>query len=204
MLDFLWHSENHDLCRPAHLISESDDVADLMTEAINEAGGAVDIMEAEEQAEGDAVEAREEALAKKLAELQHKKARLVDPLQYEMSIQDNNLASYVPSFGWEMESPKPAQVEALVGLNINPDGVCAGKAEQIIAAVKHRQEAGLSTPKQIRFLEQKGFKHVGQWQVEQARKMIDRIAANKWRVPPGMDARTYVPPLVKPDMFAVR
>jgi superfamily II DNA or RNA helicase len=202
LLDFLWHSENHDLCRPAHLICEDAEVADIMTATINESGGAVDIMEAEEQAEGDAVEAREEALAKKLAELQHKKAKLVDPLQYELSIMDNSLVNYVPAFGWEAEKPKLEQVEALEKLNINPEGVeCAGKAAKLIDAVKARQAAGLATPKQIRFLEGKGFQHVGKWQMEQARRLIDRIAANKWRVPPDIQAKTYAPPVARPDMF---
>jgi superfamily II DNA/RNA helicase len=204
LLDFLWHSDNHDLCRPAHLICENAEVAAIMTENINAAScGPVDLMEAEEQAEGDAVEAREEALAKKLAELQHKKARLVDPLQYEMSIQSNDLASYVPAFGWEAEKPKPDQVEALVNLNINPEGVeCAGKAEKIIEAVRTRQAAGLSTPKQIRFLEQKGFQHVGNWKMDQATRMIDRIAANKWRVPQGINPKFFTPPQPKPNMFS--
>jgi superfamily II DNA or RNA helicase len=202
LLDFLWHSDNHDLCRPAHLICESAEVADIMTENINGAGGAVDLMDAEEQAEGDAVEAREEALAKKLADLQHKKAKLVDPLQYEMSIQDNNLASYVPAFGWETEKPKVEQLETLVKLNINPEGVdSAGKAERIIKAVKEREASGLSSPKQIRCLEQRGFQHVGKWQFDQARRLIDRIAANKWRVPQGMNAKTYTPPQIKRDLF---
>jgi superfamily II DNA or RNA helicase len=202
LLDFLWHSDNHDLCRPAHLICEDAEVAEIMTASINESGGPVDIMEAEEQAEGDAVEAREEALAKKLAELRHKKAQLVDPLQYEMSIQANDLVNYVPAFGWEAEKPKVEQVEALEKLNINPEGVeTAGKAAKLIDAVKARQAAGLATPKQIRFLEGKGFKHVGKWQMEQARRLIDRIAANKWRVPPGIHPNVYTPPVAKPDMF---
>ena len=31
VLDFLWHYEKHSLCRPAHLIAKSDDVAIKMT-----------------------------------------------------------------------------------------------------------------------------------------------------------------------------
>jgi hypothetical protein len=43
--------------------------------------------------------------------------------------------------------------------------------------------AGLTTPKQIRFLENKGFQHVGTWEFDGARKLIDRIAGNGWRIP---------------------
>lgn len=48
LLDFLWHTERHELCRPAHLICQNEEVAEKMTENLaNEAGCAVDIEEAE-------------------------------------------------------------------------------------------------------------------------------------------------------------
>ena len=52
---------------------------------------------------------------------------------------------------------------------------------------------GLTTPKQIRFLEGRGFQHVGTWQFEAAKNMIDRIAANGWRVPGSIVPREYMP-----------
>ena len=61
LLDFLWHTERHELCRPAHLICESTEVAEKMTEKLAEqAGCAVDIEEAAEQAESDVVAQRED------------------------------------------------------------------------------------------------------------------------------------------------
>ena len=195
LLDFLWHSEKHDLCRPASLICESEEVAQVMTENINDAAcGPIDLIEAEEQAEQDTVSKREEALAKKLAELKHKKAKLVDPLQYEMSIQSEDLLGYVPAFGWEAEKPTPEQVDQLAQFDINPENIeCAGKAQKLIDAVETRRSEGLATPKQIRFLEGKGFQHVGNWKMEQSRDLIDRIAANRWRVPADIDPKEYIP-----------
>mgnify|MGYP007124109508 CR=1 FL=1 len=58
-----------------------------MTESAAEQGGPVDILEAAEQAESDVVQQREESLAKQLAEMKSRKRRLVDPLQFELSIQ---------------------------------------------------------------------------------------------------------------------
>jgi hypothetical protein len=52
---------------------------------------------------------------------------------------------------------------------------------------------GLTTPKQIRFLEGRGFQHVGTWQFSSAKNLIDRIAANGWRTPVGVNPQTYVP-----------
>jgi hypothetical protein len=59
ILDFLWHTEKHELCHPASLICENEEVAAKMTENIEEAGCPVDIEEAEREAEGDIIAARE-------------------------------------------------------------------------------------------------------------------------------------------------
>ena len=69
LLDFLWHTERHELCHPAHLICENEDVARRMTANIEAAGCPVDIEEAEQKASEDVIAEREEALAKQLQEL---------------------------------------------------------------------------------------------------------------------------------------
>lgn len=193
LLDFLWHTERHELCRPAHLICENEEVAKKMTENLSEnAGKAFDIEEAEKQASEDVVSQREEALAKTLSEMKTRRRRLVDPLQYEMSIQAEDLSSYVPAFGWEMSPPTENQKRALEKYGIFPDEIDnAGKAAKILDRLDKRRNAGLTTPKQIRFLEQKGFQHVGTWEFQKAKSLIDRIAANNWRVPDDIDIAGY-------------
>lgn len=196
LLDFLWHTERHELCRPAHLICETDEVAQRMTESLEGADGAVDIQEAEQQAMEDTVAAREEALAKKLQEMKSRKKTLVDPLQYEMSIQAEDLAGYVPAFGWEMGPPSDKQKATLEKLGILPDEIeCAGKAAKLLDRLDKRRGEGLTTPKQIRLLEGRGFQHVGTWQFEQANQLISRIAANSWRVPRDISPYEYKPPV---------
>ena len=193
LLDFLWHTERHELCHPANLICESPEVSQKMTDNLSENSGyPVDIEQAAEQAESDVVAQREEALAKQLSEMKKRKRKLVDPLQFEMSIQAEDLANYVPSFGWEMMPPSDKQVKALEKLGIFPDQIeNAGKAALLLDRLNKRREENLTTPKQIRFLEGKGFKHVGTWQFETARKLIDRIAANGWRIPHDINIETY-------------
>lgn len=194
LLDFLWHTERHELCHPANLICEDEAVARKMTENINDAACPVDISEAEKQAGEDVIAEREEALAKKLEEMRKRKRKLVDPLQYEMSIQASDLASYVPSFGWEMEQPNEKQRTQLEKLGIFPDEIeSAGKAELILSRLGERREQGLTTPKQIRYLESRGFKKVGTWQFEAAKRLIDRIAANNWRIPNGITPASFAP-----------
>ena len=195
LLDFLWMTDKHELCRPADLVCEDRAVARQMTETLAESGCPEDIEQAAAQASEDVVAQREEALAKQLAEQRRKKAKLVDPLQYEMSIQAEDLSGYVPTFGWEAGPPSEQQTAALEKLGILPDAVeSAGKAALLLDRLNKRRDEGLTTPKQIRWLEKYGFQHVGTWSFEAARHMIDRIAAQGWRgVPKGVNPRTYTP-----------
>lgn len=194
VLDFLWHTERHELCHPAHLICDDQQVAKRMTEDIESASAAVDIEEAEAIAASEVIQDREEALAKELAAMRKRKSKLVDPVQFEMSIQAEDLAHYQPAFAHEMAPPSAKQLATLEKLGIFPDAVQnAGIAGLLLERLSVRRDAGLTTPKQIRFLENRGFKHVGQWSFEAASKMITRISTNGWRIPYGIDAATYRP-----------
>jgi hypothetical protein len=157
-------------------------------------GLAIDIEEAEKEAAADVVADREAALAKKLEEMRKRKRKLVDPLQFEISIQAEDLTSYVPSFGYEMGLPTAGQKSALEKAGIFPDDIdSAGKAGALLDRIAKRRQLGLTTPKQIRFLEGRGFEHVGTWRFEDARKLIDRIAANGWRVPYDIKPKEFNP-----------
>ena len=195
LLDFLWHTERHELCRPAHLICDSKEIADRMTEDLAEnAGCETDIEEAAQTASEEVQAQREEALAKQIAACKSRKRKLVDPLQYEMSICAADLSGYVPAFGWECAPPSEKQRAALEKRGIFPDEIeTAGKAKLLLDRLEKRQSAGLTTPKQIRFLESRGFRHVGTWQFEEAFGMIARISANGWKIPRGVDPQNYTP-----------
>lgn len=196
LLDFLWHTERHELCHPADLICEKKEVARKMAENLEgTAGCPMDLEEAERKASEDVIAEREESLAKQLQEMRTRKKKLVDPLQFEMSIQAEDLSGYVPAFGWEMAPPSDKQKQELEKRGILPDEIDnAGKANLILDRLHKRQEEGLTTPKQIRCLEKYGFQHVGTWTFEAGKNMIDRIAACGWRgAPRGVDPRNYVP-----------
>lgn len=70
-----------------------------MTKQIEEAGVPLNLEAVEKQAAEDVIPQREEALAKQLEEMKRRKRKFVDPLQFEMSIQAEDLSSYIPSFG---------------------------------------------------------------------------------------------------------
>lgn len=198
LLDFLWHTERHELCHPAALIADSEEVSKKMTENMEKQAAidpmAIDLEEAEQTAREDVQREREEKLAEQLAAMKKRKRKLVDPLQFEMSIQAEDLSSYVPAFGWEMAPASDKQIKALEKYGIFPDEIDnAGKANLLLDRLNKRREEGLTTPKQIRFLESRGFQHVGTWPFDAARNMIDRIAACGWRIPQGVKPAEFKP-----------
>lgn len=193
LLDFLWLTGRHELCRPASLIARTPEVSARMTEIVGEAGGPVDLDECEEAAESDVQVAREEALARELESKRRRKAKLVDPLLFEMSICDRDLQDYVPTFAWQQERPTDAQAHALETWGVDPGAMDAGKASLMLDRLSKRKAAGMASPKQVRMLERKGFQHPGTWTKEQAGDMMSRLSANGWRVPFGITPATYVP-----------
>ncbi|TFF68387.1 DEAD/DEAH box helicase [Helcococcus ovis] len=195
LLDFLWHTERHQLCRPSHLITTNEKVQKKMDEKTEEnPNEEFDIEELESKSAEEVIQEREQALAEQLKEMRKRKRKLVDPIQFEMSIMDSDLENYVPNFGWEMAPASKKQIDTLEKLGILPDSIDnAGKAAMILDKLSKRREQGLTTPKQIRFLENKGFLHVGKWTFESASKMISRISMNNWVVPNGIDPKTYMP-----------
>lgn len=194
LLDFLWLSERHDLCRPSALVSKDADIARKIDERLKDSGEEFDLIEAEEQAERDVLAEREEALAKELAIMRQRKRKLVDPLQYALSIAAEDLVGYVPTFAWEMAPPSERQLEFLEKRGIFSESIeNMGKASMLIDRLMRRQESGLSTPKQIRCLERYGFRQVGTWQFDDAAIMISRLAENNWRLPFGLNPKQYQP-----------
>ena len=84
--------------------------------------------------------------------MKRRKRKLVDPLQFELSIQASDLTDFVPAFGYQMGPPTDKQIKALEKLGIFPDEIeSAGKADMLLERLNKRRDAGLTTPKQIRF-----------------------------------------------------
>lgn len=193
VLDFLWLTGKHDLCRPSALLAQDEIHAKKIDKAMQDG---MDLIEAAETTEKDAIAERELALAKQLEEARKKKARLVDPIQYAYSVYSDKLINYVPVFAWEQEAPTEKQSKFLMNHGINPDKVeTAGHAQILIDDISMRVDASLASPKQINFLEREGFRKVATWSKEAARKMTVRILKNNWQVPNGIIPENYVPPV---------
>ena len=93
-----------------------------------------------------------------------------------------------------MAPPTQKQLSALEKYGIFPDDIDnAGKAAKILDRLDKRRNAGLTTPKPIRLLERMGFQHVGAWDFKSANELINRIAANGWKVPRDINPKTFSP-----------
>jgi len=199
ILDFLWMTTKHELCRPTCLICKKEEIAKAIEKKMDTSGDVIDINDDTiKDVEEDVRKQREDALAKELAEQRKKKAKLVDPLQFEMSILDEDLQGYEPTFGWEMEQPTQRQLETIEKMGLNPDGITTkGYATMLLDRLMKRIQLHMSTPKQIRLLERYGFKNVGAWAFDEASKMISRVHMSGWSVPRGVVASEYIPESLK-------
>ena len=194
LLDFLWMTERHDLCHPSSLVAKTEEVAERINRKVAENADGVDLLDSEEEAENDVVREREEALAKQLEEMKKRQKRLVDPIQYAVSISAEDLVNYEPTFVWEQGPATEKQLALLEKWGICPDEVPnAGMASLLISRLSSRQDLGLATPKQIKCLEKYGFMHVGTWTFDEASNMITRIANYNWKIPHWFHPETYVP-----------
>ncbi|EJW90660.1 DNA/RNA helicase, partial [gut metagenome] len=130
-----------------------EDVIDKATELLAKAGGPMDLEEVVDEGERDAMADREAALAKELAAMRKRKGKLVDPLQFAVSIGSEDLTGYVPEFAWERERPRQGDLEQLERAGINPDGITTRwQAEKLLGEIYRRRSEGMATPKQVRML----------------------------------------------------
>lgn len=192
LLDFLWMTDKHELCRPASLVADSDAMARAMKKMTEEAGGDGMVIDdaAIAAAKKEVIKEREAALADELRKQRNRQRKLVDPLQWAVSVNAADLADYQPEFPWEMAPLSKAQREQLEKAGIFPDDVkCAGMATKLLDRLATRRQSGFATPRQVRTLERFGFSHAGEMPFAEANRIITRISANGWRLPDDLAQR---------------
>lgn len=184
ILDFLWMTGKHDLVHPADIISRSREVADEITAELED-GEEADLFE-QEQVARDVLNERRNALQRALEESkrerEQKQKKLIDPLDFAISIGDDFLIDYVPTFGWECEPATEKQMSYLNSLQIaTVADMCKGQASALIERLNKRREMGLCTPKQANRLAKSGFLDTYKWTFEEASNMISQLAAVGWK-----------------------
>lgn len=182
LLDFLWLTGEHDLCKPASLSSAGEAIQKKMAEKVR-AGEDYDLLDLEEEASEDYLREREEALQKRIEEKKVKKQKLVDPIAVGFALSSAKLVDYEPTFRWEGEPATEKQCQALERFGVKADSMSKGQASVILEELIGRASRGLATIKQIQLLERRGFTRAEEWTKEEASQMIDMMAKNRWQVP---------------------
>lgn len=174
ILDFLWLTQKHNLCRPASLVSDSTEDIEVVVKKAE--GEEIDLF----GAVTDAEEARRRALAEQLRKQARKKSKLVNPLELFSVIEDIELVDYEPTFKWEEADATAKQIAALEKFGVDADGITKGYACVIMDALIKRSKQRLATVKQVRTLKRFGYDPVD-WTFEQASKKMSALAAVNWK-----------------------
>ncbi len=164
ILDFLWHTEKHTLCKPASLFAKDAEEAADMSEIIDAHAVAADAGEMEFEAQDELglnlddvmTEARAQREAKLKAELaaqQKKTLRLVDPVTFALDLDEKAAATFEITEEWQGRPVSTAQKQALLNAGFDPDAIAnTGHASAILDLLATRRQMGLATPKQVAWL----------------------------------------------------
>ena len=195
LLDFLWLTSTHDLCRPACLLSADPAICEEITRRQEKKAGDAEMEispELVDEAESEFTRKCKDTLAKRLEAQRFKKGKLFDALQFAELTGATDLAK-LPTALQDDDRPTLDQLDRLEKFGL----ACPGSftaAEKLLTAYQKRVDNNLSTAGQIRLLQSKGFTDVKSWSKDAANKMIRRIAALGWnRIPSGIDPATYRP-----------
>jgi superfamily II DNA or RNA helicase len=174
ILDFLWLCKKHNLCKPANLIADDEEIINVVAKATEEEE--IDLFDAL----SDAEEQRRSALAAELARQQKKKSKLLNPLDVFTILDDVDLLDYEPIFQWETAEATEAQVKALEKFGLDAEGVTKGYACKMLDKMIQRANEGKATIRQINALRRHGY-DPAEWSFEQASRKLNQLAAVGWQ-----------------------
>lgn len=186
ILDFLWNTAKHDICHAAHLIAPRAETANKMREIseIKGAGTQLELLDLEETADNEIRKVREDKLAERLRLLSTKSRKLLDPLQYALSVHDDDLQDYEPEMPWEFAPASAAQIALLEKNGFDASTIPnKGYACKILDRMDQRRQAGLCSPKQMKLLQRYYGGDIGNWSFAAANAAIAALAANGWKKP---------------------
>jgi type I site-specific restriction endonuclease len=180
ILDFLWQTTKHDLCKPASLFAEGKADSEYFENRIT-TEKETDLLEVEKEL----IHEREQKLIDELANNSGKNKREIDPMMLCISFDDDdhaNLCDYEAIMHWEASKPNKEQLAILAKNGFKTELVTsAGQATRIINRIQKRRDAGLCTPKQMAILKRYNIEVTPHSSFEYASKEISKLAANGWR-----------------------
>lgn len=152
VLDPLFLSDTMGLIRPSRLVAKSDEEAKKMDAALS-TGRPMDLFEAQEEAVAGLESDRHASLIQRLKECAKRKVRTVDAVEFAYALGDDDLAEYEPQTDQEAAPISEGQAGVLQRAGFDTEAFgCRGKASQYIDRIVQRRQAGLATPKQLKWL----------------------------------------------------
>jgi superfamily II DNA or RNA helicase len=153
ILDPLWITGDHRLCKPADICAGSPEHRDALQKQLDLGE---DLLEAEAKAQVNLAE----SLERKLKEAAKKKAPkgLIDPVAWALALHDGDLAEWEPTMESDAEPATEGQMRDLAefGLWAEGDRMCRGYAAALLARVAERKRLKLASPKQVALLRRLG------------------------------------------------
>jgi superfamily II DNA or RNA helicase len=182
VLDFLWQSAKHNLVRPAHLVAETAELADAMTERAadqatrGEKQGTLDLLGLLSEAKAK----REAILREQLERNRRKQGRTVDAMEFCLSLGAADLADYEATMTWETKPATDKQIAALEKFGVAADSIKdRGHASKLLNLAIGRADAGLASFRQIRLMEQYGFQNAAKATRETADAYLNARLGNR-------------------------
>lgn len=171
LLDFLWLTKGHDLCRPASLLGKdaSEQEKAEINQVCDDPEVQVDLFNTEQT---DVLRARLRAKVTNETEVFDPLADApIDPLDIDALKFKTSL--YAPS-------ATPKQIEALTRLGIKPNRItCRYAATKFFELLNTRRSRGLATVKQARYLKWIGIKNPWRIPFTDARQLIGEHESRK-------------------------
>jgi len=188
LLDFLWQTQTHDLCKPCHLIAQRAETVENMIEVQEQQAASgccqMDLLDMESIANEAEARKRHDALARSLKEQERKKSRLVDPIMLGVMIGDDDLSTYEPIMKWEGAPPSPAQLNALARFGVASDAItCKGHASMLMGKLVERSKMHLASIGKLKVLSKYGYQDIGAISDKEANALMDSIKSSNWNGP---------------------
>jgi superfamily II DNA or RNA helicase len=160
ILDFLWNVEKHQLVKAASLVARDAKEAERIDRLVEAGGGEqLDLLQLKDDAEEErlkeiAVEhEREASLRRQLEKNAKKKGRLIDPVEFALSLHAVSMIDYEPTMPWHSLSVSPEQSARIEKAGIDVGMVRnRGHASVILDTINTRRSLGLATLKQVNYL----------------------------------------------------
>lgn len=169
LLDYLWLTSRHNLCRPVNLLMENPD-----RKAVAEMENMV-----EETDIFDMVTDKRRRLAEAIISNMGRRSRVLNPVNWLECIGDTEAADHEDYHDWEKD-PVTDKQKAVLDKNGIDSNVTKGMASLLINNIIKRQKMNLCTPRQLKILIRFGYKDAADWSFDLAGKKIDELAKVNW------------------------